>query len=183
MSYPYKGRVLDFMSGIDLFRNQLTSQIPLELGNLGEIRSLNLPHNNLTGLIPSTFSKLKQIESLDLSSLSGRIPSQLIEMNSLVVFSVAHNNLSGSTPDPKAQFGTFDESSYKGYTLICGPPLHKTCNESSTAPNVTRIGECGLINMDVFYISFSVSYVTFFVGTFHRLVLKSTLATGMVFLC
>ncbi|XP_039019134.1 receptor-like protein kinase 7 [Hibiscus syriacus] len=66
-SYTYKGNILEYMSGIDLSCNRLTSEIPLQFGNLSEIRSLNLSHNNLTGYIPSTFSKLKQIESLDIS--------------------------------------------------------------------------------------------------------------------
>ncbi|MBA0724922.1 hypothetical protein Golax_021563, partial [Gossypium laxum] len=58
---------------------------PTWIGNLSEIRALNLSHNNLTGPIPSTFSKLKQIESLDLSynNLNGRIPPQLTEVTTL----------------------------------------------------------------------------------------------------
>ncbi|GFY80765.1 hypothetical protein Acr_01g0005740 [Actinidia rufa] len=47
----------------------------------------------------------------------------------LEVFGVAHNNLSGATPD-KAQFLTFEESSYEGNSLICGPPLHNSCTET-----------------------------------------------------
>lgn len=63
--------------------------------------------NNLSGL--------KQIESLDLlyNGSNGRIPPQLIELGSLAVFSVPHNNLTGTTPDQKAQFATFEASSYE----------------------------------------------------------------------
>ncbi|KAB2068698.1 hypothetical protein ES319_A08G049500v1 [Gossypium barbadense] len=140
-SYTYKRNNLVLMSGIDLSCNRLTGEIPTEIGNLSEIRSLNLSHNNLTGHIPSTFSKLKQIESLDLShnNLIGRIPIQLVELYNLAVFNVSYNNLSGSIPSPKAQFGTFDESSY-----------HQTSNEEE---------ENGVIDKYIFWVTFFVSYV------------------------
>ncbi|GKV33258.1 hypothetical protein SLEP1_g41786 [Rubroshorea leprosula] len=135
-SYTYEGNILGYMSEIDLSCNQLTGLIPLAMGNLSDIHSLNLSHNNLTGPIPSTFSKLKQLESLDLSfnDLNGEIPSQLTELNSLAVFSVAHNNLLGPIPYGKGQFGTFDNNSYEGNPLLCGPPLEKSCKETNAQP-------------------------------------------------
>ncbi|GLU09813.1 hypothetical protein SLE2022_266530 [Rubroshorea leprosula] len=164
-SYTYEGNILGYMSGIDLSCNQLAGQIPFEMGNLSDIHSLNLSHNNLIGPIPSTLSNLKQLECMDLSfnDLNGEIPSQLTKLNSLAVFSVAHNNLSGLIPYGKDQFGTFDSNSYEGNPLLCGPPLEKSCKETNSQPKVPNsINEerkGNLIDMDVFHISFLVTYV------------------------
>nr|XP_034929571.1 receptor-like protein 1 [Populus alba] len=163
MYYRYKGKVLSYMSGLDLSNNSFIGAIPPEFGNLSKILSLNLSHNNLTGSIPATFSNLKHIESLDLSynNLHGAIPPQLTEVTTLEVFSVAHNNLSGRTPERKYQFGTFDENCYEGNPFLCGPPLQKNCSEeavpSQPVPNDEQ-GDDGFIDMEFFYISFGVCY-------------------------
>ncbi|KAG6774948.1 hypothetical protein POTOM_018366 [Populus tomentosa] len=162
--YTYEGGILRYMSALDLSCNRFTGEIPIEWGNLSGIYSLNLSHNNLTGLIPSSFFNLKQIESLDLShnNLNGRIPAQLVELTFLAVFNVSYNNLSGRTPEMKNQFGTFDESSYKGNSFLCGPPLQNSCDKtespSARVPNDFN-GDGGFIDMYSFYASFGVCYI------------------------
>ncbi|XP_061951429.1 cuscuta receptor 1-like isoform X2 [Populus nigra] len=166
VSYSFKGIILTYFSGIDLSCNNLTGEIPFELGYLGNIQALNLSHNSLTGPIPPTFSNLKEIESLDLSynNLNEEIPRQLLDLNFLSAFSVAHNNLSGKTPEMVAQFATFNKSSYEGNSLLCGPPLTNNCFGEISPSSLPRYQtdkkeENSFIDMEVFYVTFSTAYI------------------------
>ncbi|KAF2317548.1 hypothetical protein GH714_024353 [Hevea brasiliensis] len=161
----FQGRILRLMSGLDLSCNNLTGEIPVEIGNLDKIQLLNLSHNKLTGLIPQSFSNLTQIESLDLSynNLNGKI-AQLTQLYFLAVFSVAHNNLSGRTPEMVAQFATFENSSYEGNPFLCGPPLSRSCFSSSIMPRFSEEDkkyhkkDGGFVDIDAFHVSFLISY-------------------------
>ncbi|RWR75562.1 leucine-rich repeat receptor protein kinase EMS1-like protein [Cinnamomum micranthum f. kanehirae] len=165
----YKGGILNYMSGIDLSCNQLTGEIPREMGQLSGLHSMNLSYNQFVGPIPTTFKNLSNIESLDLSynKLNGTIPPELTELNYLEVFSVAHNNLSGRTPDMKYQFNTFTESSYEGNPLLCGAPLNKSCISTthtiqSPEQEEEDDNDDGLVS---FFASFVGSYFVFLFGT------------------
>lgn len=133
--YTYEGAPRSLMIGIDVSSNQLTGNIPMEMGDLRVLRSLNLSNNLLMGTIPITFQNLDNLESLDLShnKLSGKIPREMTQLPSLSTFSVAFNNLSGEIPSDQ-QFSTFDERSYVGNEGLCGPPLGRNC--SSNNPGV-----------------------------------------------
>ncbi|KAJ9186243.1 hypothetical protein P3X46_005769 [Hevea brasiliensis] len=169
----YKNKALNYMSGLDLSANSLTGEIPFKLGELSQIHALNLSHNRLTGSIPRSFSNLSQIESLDLSynNLSGEIPSKLIDLYFLEVFSVAHNNLSGRIPDMKGQFSTFESNSYEGNPFLCGPQVERKCNDHNAESPSSQIesthevkGKWYEIDHGVFLVSFSVTFIIFFLA-------------------
>ncbi|XP_060210828.1 receptor-like protein Cf-9 [Lycium barbarum] len=75
-------------------------QIPNSVGNLIQIRELDLHGNHFAGHIPSTISNLKQLTFLDLSSnsLGGEIPNVFSNLQELVVLDLSDNSLNGTIP-------------------------------------------------------------------------------------
>ncbi|CAG7902694.1 unnamed protein product [Brassica rapa] len=164
----YMRGTLNQMFGLDLSSNELSGEIPEELGDLKRVRSLNLSRNSLSGSIPGRFSNLKSIESLDVSfnKLHGAIPSQLTMLQSLVVFNVSYNNLSGVIPQGK-QFNTFGENSYLGNVLLCGSPTNKSCGTTMSSGEKGEEEEdykTGLIDVVVLWWSLGSTYVTVLIG-------------------
>lgn len=131
-SMLYKGLPLELFIGIDFSMNNLTGNIPPNMGFVPGLKSLNLSFNHLRGTIPETFQNSLTLESLDLSYnyINGNIPSELTQLCSLSVFNVAHNNLSGEVPS-EGQFPTFDKSFFEGNQDLCGQAVEKKCPASN----------------------------------------------------
>eukprot|EP00257_Ricinus_communis_P028314 XP_025015728.1 receptor-like protein 13 [Ricinus communis] len=171
VSLSYEGIIATYIYGFDFSCNNFTCSIPLEFGNLSEIKLLNLSHNSLIGSILTTFFNLSQIESLDLSNnkLQGSIPLELTKLYSLVAFNVSYNNLSSRIPKGVAQFGTFGESSYIGNSFLYGCPLPKNCSARESPPSISRASthsseSMSLIDVENFYVSFGVVYLMVLLG-------------------
>nr|XP_048334798.1 receptor-like protein 7 [Ziziphus jujuba var. spinosa] len=131
----YRVQIQDNFAAIDLSCNRFEGKIPILIGNLKALRSLNLSNNILTGHIPLALENLNDLESLDISqnSLSGAIPQQLSQLGFLSIFNVSHNNLTGPIPHGK-QFDAFDNTSFEGNPGLCGALLSKKCENSMLLP-------------------------------------------------
>ena len=88
------------VQGLDLGYNGLTGEIPLELGNLANLRSLYLWSNNLTGEIPAELGNLANLTVLYLSfnGLTGEIPAELGDLANLYSLDLWGNDLTGEIP-------------------------------------------------------------------------------------
>ncbi|WP_428743057.1 leucine-rich repeat domain-containing protein [Tenacibaculum sp.] len=83
-----------------LYKNQLTGIIPLEIKNLTNLTYLWLNSNNLNGVVPEEIGDLTNLESLDLSynELMGSIPSAIENLTSLTSLNLRTNKLTGNIP-------------------------------------------------------------------------------------
>ena len=82
-----------------LQRNQLSGEIPPELGNLSNLTHLYLQDNQLSG-VPPELGNLSNLERLNLSGnqLSGEIPPELGNLSNLTHLYLQDNQLSGEVP-------------------------------------------------------------------------------------
>ncbi|XP_042415476.1 receptor-like protein EIX1 [Zingiber officinale] len=114
--------ILYLVKSIDLSKNDLTDEIPEELGHLVELNTLNLSRNHFKGKIPDSIGRMSSLETLDLSfnNLSGDIPQGLSQLNALNHLNLSYNNLSGNIPSGN-QLQTLDDASiYIGNLYLCG---------------------------------------------------------------
>ena len=92
---------LSNLTGLWLLRNQLTGEIPPELGGLSNLTKLYLFSNQLTGKIPPELSSLSNLTELFLDSnqLTGEIPPELSRLSNLTVgLGLSDNQLTGEIP-------------------------------------------------------------------------------------
>lgn len=83
-----------------LYNNQLSGNIPSQLGNLTKLTWLGLSNNQLSGNILPELGNLTNLAVLFLGAneLSGNIPGQLGNLANLTTLVVGYNQLSGNIP-------------------------------------------------------------------------------------
>ncbi len=88
------------VTSLDLEENNLTGEIPPQLGNLTSLDSLRLARNKLSGEIPPELGNLSKLTVLDLwgNQLRGPIPVELGNLANLRVLDLAGNALGGGIP-------------------------------------------------------------------------------------
>ena len=113
---------------LDLSHNQLSGNIPAEIGILEDLERLNLSNNHLLGNLPPELGDLSNLEHLILSGnreLNGPIPPELGNLSHLVEMELAHwenggSLISGAIPP---EFGQLSELKFLriGTSLLEGP--------------------------------------------------------------
>ena len=104
---------------LNLYGSQLTGAIPVELGNLTNLRALLLSQNQLSGPIPVSLAGLSNLEALDArgNQLTGAIPAELGSLAKLRSLSLGGNTLTGAIPAELGSLSNLLSLSLGGNTL------------------------------------------------------------------
>ncbi|XLU46094.1 hypothetical protein S245_040908, partial [Arachis hypogaea] len=76
---------------------KFSGRLPLSIGNMVQLSTLDLSSSNFSGPLPSSFSKITELKEMDLSdnNFIGPIPS-LGKAKKLAYIDLSYNGLSGS---------------------------------------------------------------------------------------
>ncbi len=121
-SLPVELGELSQLRDLDLGVNDISGSIPPELGDLGRLESLSLRSNRLRGDIPAELGQLSQLRMLDLglNRLSGSVPSALAGLDRLEHLDLRGNRLGGEIPRDLARLANLTRLNL-GNNFLSGP--------------------------------------------------------------
>lgn len=163
-------RTMQISGYVQLSGNQLSGEIPVEIGKMlnfsmlhlgqnlfnGKLPSdieqlplvvLNITRNRFSGEIPMQIGNLKCLQNLDLSynNFSGVFPNSLNNLSDLTKFNISYNpNISGSIP-ATGQLATFEKWSFLGDPLLRLPPfISNTTNDTPESKTESHTNPTGI---------------------------------------
>lgn len=91
----------DRVTHIYIRDNNMTGSLPVELGQLTELRQLYLYQNGISGALPESLVMLEKLEELMLQSnaIEGTIPAFIVQLDSLRILDLFSNQFTGAIPD------------------------------------------------------------------------------------
>ncbi|XP_021743765.1 probable inactive receptor kinase At1g48480 [Chenopodium quinoa] len=103
---------LTSLATLSLRFNELSGNLPSDLGLCSELRNIYLQDNKFGGEIPEFFSGLKNLVRLNLANnnFSGEVPGSLRNLSRLKTLYLQENNLRGFMPELKLDLDQFNVS-------------------------------------------------------------------------
>ncbi|KAK7340639.1 hypothetical protein VNO77_21348 [Canavalia gladiata] len=136
---------------LNLSRNHLQGQIPISLGQLKDMKFLSLADNNLSGSIPTSLERLYSLEVLDLSSnsLTGEIPKGIENLRNLTDVLLNNNKLSGQIPSGLANVTTLSAFNVSFNNLSGSLPSNGNSIKCSSAVGNPFLRSCNGVSLTV----------------------------------
>jgi len=128
---------------LDLGSNQLTGEIPTEIGKLTNLIYLDLGSNQLTGEIPAEIGELTDLTGLLLydNELTGVIPSEIGNLTNLIYLMLSSNELSGSIPPEIGNLANLQGLNLHSNQLS-GLIPDEICNQGASSPSLSNNQLC-----------------------------------------
>ncbi|KAI3685923.1 hypothetical protein L1987_79592 [Smallanthus sonchifolius] len=93
-------KFLTQLKSLQLFENELTGEIPPEIGDFKQLVNLSLYRNQLTGRLPQQLGSWSDFNFIDVSEnfLTGQIPPNMCKNNKMTELLILENNFTGAIP-------------------------------------------------------------------------------------